>query len=666
LQSHDYAHTLSETDVTCREMRRLAGVPYITRLDPATRAAGGFRLVAHGGNFTPQTVLSWNGTRLPTTVSGTQLSASVGNELIPEPSEDVLLPGELFSPPSPVPVSVNNYDADGNLIDDFYAGQANCKIGVVIEENPVTVIPAAPTAEDPIIARLTADWNTGCVPQDPQLAISGNQITVTATNPFEFCTLAFAPYELEASFGPLPAGDYEVVFRDVRPPSGSSTTTRLGSRTFSVINPTPVLSLLQPDSISAGSSGFTLRVEGEKFQPANSSEGSSVYWNGTPRPTTFVGSGELQASISAADVAEPGTAMITVRTGDALISEPLAFTITEPLPTITSLAPGAVVEGSPPVELQVVGMRFAPAAAVLWTNSDGMTMPLQTIFVSSTELEATVPSALIATPGSYPIAVVSNGATSAAEYFVVGAAEGGSGTRPIIGAATNAASFEAGVSPGGMATLFGENLANATEQADTIPLPTNLAGTQVLVAGLSAPLYYVSPGQINFQVPFEAPVGETVSVQVIREDQPGTESSMLIADYALGVFFYDREPQVRDPIITHADGSLLTPASPASPGEVVIVWATGVGKLENPPPTGAASRAEPLAHSKLLPQVILGGSGSGSLATAQFVGLTPGYVGLIQIHIELPAARPAGPVKLGIRFDVEDEFLLLPIPVVEN
>src|SRR5205814_5351732 len=94
---------------------------------------------------------------------------------------------------------------------------------------------------------------------------------------------------------------------------------------------------------------------------------------------------------------------------------------------------------------------------------------------------------------------------------------------PLIGTngIVNGASFsrDAIVSPGSIVSLFGVNLALATQSASALPLPTTLAGTQVLVGGTAAPLFYVSPTQINFQMPTEA-VGASVSVIVVSAGIP--------------------------------------------------------------------------------------------------------------------------------------------------
>src|SRR5438105_3478110 len=94
------------------------------------------------------------------------------------------------------------------------------------------------------------------------------------------------------------------------------------------------------------------------------------------------------------------------------------------------------------------------------------------------------------------------------------------------GGIVNAASFQAPIVRGSLATIFGSNLASGTAQAGTVPLPTILGGVQVTVAGTRAPVFYVSPTQINYQVPFEAPISGSVAVVVTRDGTPSAPQNV--------------------------------------------------------------------------------------------------------------------------------------------
>jgi len=205
------------------------------------------------------------------------------------------------------------------------------------------------------------------------------------------------------------------------------------------------------------------------------------------------------------------------------------------------------------------------------------------------------------------------------------------------GGVVNAASYVPQLAPGGIASLFGANLTAEQARAGAVPLPREMGGVRVLVEGIAAPLFFVSPGQINFQTPFETAEGPA-AVLVERGGVPSTVVEAAVTRNSPGIFTHQPTAGVTAPVIVHQDGSLVTAASPAHAGGAVVIFATGVGGLTNPPATGEASAADPLAVSTVSPTVSVGNS----QATVLFAGLTPGFVGLLQINVLLPATLPAG------------------------
>jgi hypothetical protein len=169
----------------------------------------------------------------------------------------------------------------------------------------------------------------------------------------------------------------------------------------------PTISSLSPASAVAGGAQFTLTVNGANYQ-----NGAVVRWNGSNRTTTFVSATQLQATIPATDIASPGSATVTVQNPDAQISNGATFTITAPAPTISSLSPASATAGGAQFTLTVNGSNFQSGSTVRWNGSNRTTT-----FVSSTQLQATILAADIASPGSATVTVVnpdnqvSNGAT---------------------------------------------------------------------------------------------------------------------------------------------------------------------------------------------------------------------------------------------------------------
>lgn len=205
------------------------------------------------------------------------------------------------------------------------------------------------------------------------------------------------------------------------------------------------------------------------------------------------------------------------------------------------------------------------------------------------------------------------------------------------GGVVNAASFASQLSPGAIATLFGGTLVPINEEATTLPLPREMQGLKILFDGVEAPLFFGSAGQVNFQVPSEAEVGEAL-VFVEARGLRGTLAPGVVQLDAPGVFTYTSASGALEPVVIHADGSLVTPESPARPGEVLVIFFTGLSSVSNRPASGEAAQVSPLSTATIDPVVSIGGE----RAQVLFAGLTAGLVGLAQLNIQLPTELPAG------------------------
>jgi uncharacterized protein (TIGR03437 family) len=152
-------------------------------------------------------------------------------------------------------------------------------------------------------------------------------------------------------------------------------------------------------------------------------------------------------------------------------------------------------------------------------------------------------------------------------------------TSPKVTGVLNGASFGSHLSPGTLASLFGSNLATATRSADSIPLPTDILGTRVLVQGpsmpgpIAAPIYFVSLGQINFQIPFEV-VRSSVTIIVSTAQGSSDPVKVNLDAVAPGIFSRTADGS-GDAIAFHAGFKLLT-RTPDN-GSTVILYATGIG-----------------------------------------------------------------------------------------
>ena len=203
----------------------------------------------------------------------------------------------------------------------------------------------------------------------------------------------------------------------------------------------------------------------------------------------------------------------------------------------------------------------------------------------------------------------------------------------------NAAGFASGpVSPGSIVSIFGTNLATGTGAASSLPLPATINGTSVVINGSPAPLFFVSPTQINAQVPAELEGQIQGSLTVTVNGQTSPAQTVRLAPFGPGVFATNQQGTGQGAILD-ASGILLDPSHPAIPGSTVLqIYCTGLGAVTNQPPSGTPAPSTPLAATVTTPTVTIGGAP----ATVLFSGLAPGFVGLYQINAQMPAAVTQG------------------------
>jgi uncharacterized protein (TIGR03437 family) len=193
-----------------------------------------------------------------------------------------------------------------------------------------------------------------------------------------------------------------------------------------------------------------------------------------------------------------------------------------------------------------------------------------------------------------------------------------------VSAVVNGASFAGAPGAGSVATIFGSNLANTTASASTVPLPYSLGGITVTVNGTTAPLWYVSPTQVNFEVPADAKAGQA---SIVVGSAPSF--AFTIPQAAPGIFAYGSNRA----IAVNRDNSLTDSNHPAAPGSAITVYLTGIGPLDNPVATDTQAPAQPLSRATLPASAIIGGQN----APISFLGLTPGGIALAQANLTVPS-----------------------------
>jgi uncharacterized protein (TIGR03437 family) len=197
------------------------------------------------------------------------------------------------------------------------------------------------------------------------------------------------------------------------------------------------------------------------------------------------------------------------------------------------------------------------------------------------------------------------------------------GPAPVITVAGNAASYTQTYAPGMLLTIYGSNLAPGASAASSVPLPAQLDGVSATVNNLIAPLWYVSPGQINLQVPYEIPPNSTATLMLNNNGQTASVS-FAVAAVAPGIF-------------SDGNGGIAGNAR-AETGDTVTLFLTGAGAVS---PT-VADGAPPASFTpKPVQPVTL--TVAGISASIKYVGIPPGLVGVTQINYQVPDNAPLGP-----------------------
>ncbi len=203
------------------------------------------------------------------------------------------------------------------------------------------------------------------------------------------------------------------------------------------------------------------------------------------------------------------------------------------------------------------------------------------------------------------------------------------------GGVANAASGATTLAPGSLATVYGSYFTSLTAKASA-PLPTTLGEVSVTVNGVAAPIGYVSSGQVNFQVPWETPTG-SASIKVSQSGGVGNTVTVPVAASAPGLFVTSAGAAV---VQNYPSYSLNSSSNPIAAGGTIVAYLTGIGAVvpAGAIADGAATPASPLFNAAAGCGATIGGIA----AQVGFIGMTPGYVGLAQANITVPAGVKSG------------------------
>ncbi len=203
---------------------------------------------------------------------------------------------------------------------------------------------------------------------------------------------------------------------------------------------------------------------------------------------------------------------------------------------------------------------------------------------------------------------------------------------PVVGGA---------LAPGTVSQVFGSGLASATASPNVLPLATAFNGTIVLVGGFSAPLYFVSDGQVNIQLPTELDTYTPYTIIATANGAITLPDTIDIVPVVPGIAAF-ADGHI---IAQHSDFTLVDAAHPAKPGEFLVMYLAGLGATNPAVASGQPSpSSEPFARITAAATVMV----DAQTAPTVFSGLTPGFAGLYQINFQVPANARSGDLVLQV------------------
>ena len=214
--------------------------------------------------------------------------------------------------------------------------------------------------------------------------------------------------------------------------------------------------------------------------------------------------------------------------------------------------------------------------------------------------------------------------------------------RPNLGV-VDSASYRPTLTAGGIATVFGYSLASAVASAAAVPLPTSLGGTVVTIGGIAVPLFYVSPSQINLQIPWEL-AGQSQAAVVVTTGV-GSSTAVTVNISAAGpAIFTVNSSGTGQGAVVNVRGQTAAAATPVARGQYIEIYCLGLGAVSNRPSTGAAA-VDASSPALVPPTVTIGGM----QVPSSFAGLAPGFVGIYQVNALVPlSVTPGSALSLSV------------------
>jgi uncharacterized protein (TIGR03437 family) len=334
--------------------------------------------------------------------------------------------------------------------------------------------------------------------------------------------------------------------------------------------------------------------------------------------------------------------------GNNVVNTIMAFANTEGIPG-QDLGPASAqvidVNGVP-VSGGTVTFSVTPRNGVAFKSMTGK--PACTPATSTTTISCTtdqfgvawVDVTLSSRAGQSSVVANASGVTSTMTYNAQAA--------PTVTGVSDAASGKTPVAPGSYVSIYGSGLSNNTDSNTFLRLPMHLDFVNVTFdvpsKGMSVPgrLTYVSPTQVNIQVPWELQGQSSAQMKVVIDGELfGNVVTVPLADQAPAFFVYGSNIAIAQ----DSNYALIGSSNPAKRGQAIVLYANGLGPVNNQPASGDSASATNLASTKQTASVNIGGQD----AQVLFAGLSPGFPGLYQINVTVPqGATPGNAVPITV------------------
>jgi minor extracellular serine protease Vpr len=427
------------------------------------------------------------------------------------------------------------------------------------------------------------------------------------------------------------------------------------SVSFGVVTSVPAGQSIQITNSGASQANLTLAVA-----PISSATGASLILDKQALTLAGGASGTVNLTISGS-APKPGSfyGAITIQGSGPTLRIPYLFLAGSGV--ATNLVPlsgdgfdGTVGQQIPDgvIAIKLIDSSGVPVsgAPVSFTANSGGTIQTADSKTNSYGIAQAVPI-LGSQPGNYDFSASVTGPSSGGlSWDFTGSAR----AVPTIASdgILNGASFEMGrpVAPGSYISIFGSNLSDFTDFATTAVLPLAIDYAMVSfdapahLGNVSAPghLVYVSPGQVNLQIPWELKGLSSAQVKVTIDFSYGNVVTLQLSDYSPAFF----EIGSGNVAALDSNNRVIGTTNPAIQGQTVQLYLNGLGPVNNQPASGDPAPSSPLATCMSSPSVTIGGQ----TATSSFCGLAPGFPGLYQINAIVPTGLTPGsqPITVSI------------------